>query len=427
MKNLRLSLILTRILRQAVYFAATMGRARVSVERASGSRRPARTPGMGRARVPVERARSGVITRALGALCGLVLWAGSGAGLAGVAYQVETVAEGLAFPWSLAFLPDGDMLVTEREGRLRIVRDDQLDPTPIGGVPETYVRGQGGFFDILLDPDYAGNGRVYLSYSAGSRGANFLAVGRASFHGMNLTGFEVILRGEPSKDTPHHYGGRMAFLADGTLLVVCGDGFDYREQALDLSSLLGKTLRINRDGSVPPDNPFVGHDNARPEIWTYGHRNQQGIVATPQGVYLHEHGPRGGDELNLVEPGNNYGWPAITYGMDYVGSYISPYTAHPGMNQPVVYWTPSIAPAGLAYYEGDAFPSWRGNLFVAALVEQSVRRLTLKDNQVADQEILFTELGMRLRDVRTGPDGYLYLLTDSADGKVLRIKPASEL
>ena len=357
----------------------------------------------------------------------VALCAGAGVAVAAFEYEVETVAEGLAFPWSLAFLPDGDMLVTEREGRLRIIREDGLDSAPVAGVPDTYVRGQGGFFDIVLDPDYAENRQVYLSYSAGSRGANFLAVGRARFNGATLSGFEVILTGEPDKDTPHHFGGRMAFLADGTLLVVCGDGFDYREQALDLTSLLGKTLRINRDGSVPSDNPFVGRDDARPEIWTYGHRNQQGIVATPIGVYLHEHGPRGGDELNLIEPGNNYGWPAITYGMDYSGSYISPYTAYPGMEQPMVNWTPSIAPAGLAYYDGDAFPAWRGDLFAAALVEQSVRRLDLEDGQVVDQEVLFTELGMRLRDVRTGPDGYLYLLTDSAEGKVLRIKPASRL
>ncbi len=353
--------------------------------------------------------------------------AGAGAAAGAADYEVETVAEGLAFPWSLAFLPDGDLLVTERAGRLRIIRDGQLDATPIGGVPETYVRGQGGFFDILLDPDYADNRQVYLSYAAGTRRANALAVGRARFDGAALTGFQVILTGDPHKDTPHHFGGRMAFLADGTLLVVCGDGFDYREQALDLTSLLGKTLRINRDGSVPLNNPFVGRDDARPEIWTYGHRNQQGIVATPEGVYMHEHGPKGGDELNLLEPGNNYGWPAITYGMDYSGAYVSPYTTYSGMRQPVVYWTPSIAPAGLAYYSGDAFPAWRGDLLVAALVEQSVRRLDLEDGRVVEQQILFTELGMRLRDVRAGPDGYLYLLTDSADGKVLRIRPAAPL
>ena len=353
------------------------------------------------------------------------LCAGWGGHVAAQDYEVETVAEGLAFPWSLAFLPDGGMLVTEREGRLRIIRDDRLDPTPVAGVPDTYVQGQGGFFDIVLDPDFTANRQVYLSYSQGTRSANHLAVGRARFDGASLSGFEEILIGEPDKDTPHHFGGRMAFLADGTLLIVSGDGFDYREQAFDLGSLLGKTLRIGPDGSIPRDNPFVGRDDARPEVWSYGHRNQQGIVATPQGVYLHEHGPRGGDELNRIEPGNNYGWPAITYGMDYSGSYISPYTEHPGMEQPVLYWTPSIAPAGLAYYDGMAFPDWQGDLFVAALVEQSVRRVDLEDGEAVGEEILFTELGMRLRDVRAGPDGYLYLLTDSAEGSVLRVKPAA--
>ena len=354
----------------------------------------------------------------------LALCAGSFGPAAATVYEVETVAGGLAFPWSLAFLPGGDMLVTEREGRLRIIRDGRLDPSPIAGVPDTYVAGQGGFFDILLDPDFAANRQVYLSYSEGARRANRLVVGRARFDGAALSGFEAILIGEPDKDTPHHYGGRMAFLADGTLLIVSGDGFDYREQALDLGSLLGKTLRIGPDGSIPRDNPFLDRDGARPEIWTYGHRNQQGIVATPDGVYLHEHGPRGGDELNRIEPGKNYGWPAITYGMDYSGSYISPYTEHPGMEQPVLVWTPSIAPAGLAYYDGEAFPEWKGDLFVAALVERSVRRVDLEDGKPAGQDILFTELGERLRDVRAGPDGYLYLLTDSATGSVLRVRPA---
>ena len=358
-------------------------------------------------------------------LSALVLCAGCAGPVTALEYEVETVAEGLAFPWSLAFLPGGDMLVTEREGRLRIIRDGRLDPTPIAGVPDTYVRGQGGFFDILLDPDFTANRRVYLSYAQGTRSANHLAVGRARFDGASLSGFELILIGEPDKDTPNHYGGRMAFLADGTLLIVSGDGFDYREQALDLKSLLGKTLRIGPDGSIPRDNPFLDRDGARPEIWSYGHRNQQGIVATPEGVYLHEHGPRGGDELNRIEPGNNYGWPAITYGMDYSGSYISPYTEHPGMEQPVLQWTPSIAPAGLAYYDGNAFPEWRGDLFVAALVEESVRRVDLEDGEPVGEEILFTELGVRLRDVRAGPDGYLYLLTDSAKGNVLRVKPAA--
>ena len=355
----------------------------------------------------------------------LTLCAAAATHSAALDYDVETVADGLVFPWSLAFLPDGNMLVTEREGRLRIVRNGQLDPAPVSGVPDTYVRGQGGLFDVLVDPNFAANREVYLSFAQGTRNANHLAVGRARFDGTALSGYEEILVGEPDKDTPHHFGGRMAFLPDGTLLIVSGDGFDYREQAQDLGSLLGKTLRIGPDGSIPRDNPFVGRAGARPEVWSYGHRNQQGIVATPEAVYLHEHGPRGGDELNRIEPGNNYGWPAITYGIDYSGSYISPYTGHPGMRQPILVWTPSIAPAGLAWYDGNAFPEWRGDLFAAALVEKSVRRIDLENGRVAGEEILFTELGMRMRDVRAGPDGYLYLLTDSAEGSVLRIKPAA--
>ena len=353
----------------------------------------------------------------------LALWAGFGVPVAALDYRVEPVAEGLEYPWSLAFLPDGGLLVTERAGRLRIIRGDKLDPTPITGVPETYVRGQGGLFDILLDPEFAANHQIYLSYSAGTRRANQLTVARARLDGSILSNLEVILMSEPEKDTPHHFGGRMAFLPDGTLLIVSGDGFDYREQALDLGSLLGKTLRIGRDGAIPHDNPFVGRTGARAEIWSYGHRNQQGIVVTPDAVWLHEHGPRGGDELNRLEPGKNYGWPAITYGMDYSGSYVSPYTEHPGMEQPAVQWTPSIAPAGLAHYDGDAFPNWRGDLFVAALAERSVRRVDLEDGEVVGQDVLFTELKQRMRDVRVGPDGYLYLLTDSANGQVLRVVP----
>jgi glucose/arabinose dehydrogenase len=227
------------------------------------------------------------------------------------------------------------------------------------------------------------------------------------------------------KSTPHHFGGRMLFLPDKTLLLTTGDGFNYREQAQKLDNLLGKVIRITRDGSVPTNNPFLDQIDSRPEIWSYGHRNPQGLVRDPNTgtVYLHEHGARGGDELNLIEPGLNYGWPAITYGVDYNFAQISPYTELPGMEQPLVYWVPSIAPAGMAYYDDDLFPEWRGDLFVAALAERSIRRLDLEDGRVVDQEVLFTELGQRMRDVRVGPDGALYLLTDSSEGTVLRVTP----
>jgi glucose/arabinose dehydrogenase len=342
------------------------------------------------------------------------------------AHQFETVAEGLAFPWCIAFLPSGDMLVTELDGNLRAIRNGVLDPAPITGVPPVYRNSQGGLFDVLLHPRFAENQLVYLSYAHGDASANGTRVVRARFTGTALEDLTVIFDVKPTKTTPVHYGGRMVFLPDGTLLITTGDGFDHREAAQRLDNLLGKTVRLNDDGSIPADNPFVADPNVMHEIWTYGHRNPQGLAvdsATGR-VYLHEHGPRGGDELNRVEKGVNYGWPVITYGMDYSGAYVSPYTEMEGMAQPLVYWVPSIAPAGLTYYGGDRYPGWRGDLFVSALVEQSVRRIDLDaDGRVVNQEIMFTELKSRLRDVRAAPDGLLYVLTDGAGGKVLRVKP----
>ncbi len=340
-------------------------------------------------------------------------------------HTYETVAEGLEFPWSIAFLPDGDMLVMERAGRLRIIRDGALLSEPVAGTPDTYVAGQGGYFDVLPDPDFVSNRTVYLSFAHGDRKQNATRVIRATFDGAALADVQTIFTAMPWKDTPHHYGGRMAFLPDGSLLLTTGEGFTYREQAQQLDNHFGKVIRINTDGSVPRDNPFVS-DDALPEIWSYGHRNPQGIVVVPGSgdVYLHEHGPRGGDELNRAEPGNNYGWPAITYGIDYSGATISPYTELPGMEQPIVYWSPSIAPAGMAFYDGDLFPDWQGDLFVSALAERTVRRLDMDGSSVAAQQVLFDDIGERIRDVRSGPDGALYLLTDSSSGKVIRVSPA---
>ena len=340
-------------------------------------------------------------------------------------YKIKVVAEGLEFPWSLAFLPNGEMLVTERAGRLRMIRDDDLIEYDVRGVPDVYVKGQGGLFDVLVDPDFHNNERIYLSFSAGTSSSNALHVVSARLDGSTLYDVTTILTVEPTKNTPHHFGGRMAILPDGTLLVTSGDGFDFREQAQSLESLMGKVLRINTDGTIPNDNPFYDRSNAREEILTYGNRNPQAIVVTRAGrIWQHEHGPKGGDELNLVIPGKNYGWPAITYGMDYSGAYVSPFTEADEMQQPVIYWTPSIAPAGMAEYQGDAFPDWQGNLFVAALAEKTIRRLTLDGDSVVAQEIMFTELDTRFRDVRTGPDGFLYLLTDRDPGTVYRITPA---
>lgn len=338
-------------------------------------------------------------------------------------FRIESIAEGLTNPWSIAFLPDGEILVTERDGYLRSIRDGRLNPVAIRGVPEVYVAGQGGLFDVLLDPSFDENGLVYLSYAHGSRKSNALRVARGLLDENQIVDVEVIFSAEPLKDTPHHYGGRMAWLPDNTLLVTTGDGFDFREEAQALDSLLGKVVRINRDGTIPPDNPFVGRGGVRPEVWSYGHRNPQAIVREPVSgdIWLHEHGPRGGDELNLITPGKNYGWPITSWGVDYSGARISPYTEYPGTEQPVIYWVPSIAPAGMDIYHGGEFPEWQGDLFVAALAERTVRRLEMEGQEVVGQEILFGDLGERMRDVRAGPDGALYLLTDSDNGKVLRV------
>jgi len=340
-------------------------------------------------------------------------------------YTATTIAEGLDHPWCIAFLPNGDYLVTERAGRLRLIKDGALDEEPIAGAPETYVRSQGGYFDILLHPQYAENNIVYLSYAHGDRRANATRIARATFDGTTLNGLEAVFTIEPTKDTPNHYGGRMIFLADGTLMMTSGDGFDYREKAQVLDSLLGKVVRLNDDGTVPEDNPFVGQDGARPEIWSYGHRNPQGLTLdTDTGaVYLNEHGPRGGDELNLIEPGKNYGWPVITYGVDYSGAKISPFTEMDGMEQPLTYWVPSNAPSSLAYYGGDKFPEWRGDLLSATLVDKDVKRIDMEDGKVVGEESLFSEIGDRIRDVKVSPDGNIYLLTDKRNGAVIRIEP----
>lgn len=341
---------------------------------------------------------------------------------------VETFVDGLEYPWSLAFLPDGSMLVTERAGRLRLIRDGQLLPDPVAGVPDVHVAHQAGLFDVILDPEFADNRLVYLCYAHGTAARNATRVMRAEFEGEALVNGQVIFTATPWKQGSNHFGGRMAFLPDRTLLITTGEGFDFRESAQKLDSHLGKVIRIRTDGSVPPDNPFAESGDALPEIYTWGHRNPQGLVVLPGSgvVYLHEHGPRGGDELNRLEAGKNYGWPVITLGRDYAGATISPYTEYPQMEQPLVDWTPSIAPAGMTWYDGALFPQWRGDLFVAALKERSVRRIDLENDAIVGEEVLFTELGERMRDVRTGPDGALYLLTDSPDGRILRVVPDDE-
>ncbi|MDO8904075.1 PQQ-dependent sugar dehydrogenase [Hydrogenophaga sp.] len=345
-------------------------------------------------------------------------------------YRVETVASGLEHPWSLAFLPDGRMLVTERPGRLRLIEPGpdgrpQLRNEPVAGVPAVLARGQAGLFDVALHPDHAVNGQVLLSFAHGSPEANHLRVVRARFDGHQLLDVQPVFTTQPAKAETQHFGGRMAWLPDGSLLLGMGDGNLDRTDAQRLHTHLGKILRIKADGSVPDDNPFLARPDARPEIYTFGHRNPQGLVVVNGVPFAHEHGARGGDELNLLQPGANYGWPVTTGGIDYTYARITPYRSLPGMEPPLVEWTPSIAPAGLAWYDGALFPAWRGSLFVAALVERSVRRVPLSGRSPGSQEVLFQELGERIRDVRAGPEGAIYLLTDSPNGRVLRVTPAS--
>jgi glucose/arabinose dehydrogenase len=340
-------------------------------------------------------------------------------------YTVTTVVGGLAHPWSLAFLPDGAMLVMERDAGLKLVRNGAA--VRVGGLPPAFIANQGGYFDVVLDPAFAENGLIYAAYAEGTRAANHTAIARARFDGSALHDVTVIFRNTPEKDTTAHFGGRMIFLPDGTLLLTTGDGFEYREQAQNKASGLGKIIRIATDGGIPPDNPFVGDSAAMAKIWSLGHRNQQGLAfdsATGK-VYQTEHGALSGDEVNLIEKGGNYGWPIATYSVDYSGAVISPYTEKEGTIQPIAVWKPErFAPSGLTIYHGTLFPHWDGDLFAGSLAEMRVDRLDLDaDGKVIGQERLFAELQTRIRDVRTGPDGAIYLLTDEDDGKVLKVTP----
>ncbi len=337
--------------------------------------------------------------------------------------RVEVVASNLNHPWSLAFLPDGGVLATERNGGLRRIAGGKV--TRIQGVPPVFEAGQGGLFDVLLHPDFATNKTLFLSYAHGSKAANGTRVARARLEGDRLADVTVIYTATPLKKGPVHFGGRMAFLPDGTLLLTTGDGFDFREQAQRKDSPLGKIMRITTDGEVPRDNPFVTDAKAQSAIFTFGHRNPQGLAHDPvRGIiFAHEHGPKGGDEVNILKPGANYGWPVATHGMDYSGATISPYTEYAGMAQPLLHWTPSIAPSGMAVYRGAMFPEWDGDLLVGALVDKAVRhvRLSADGRTVEGQDWLFREVGARIRDVRVAPDGSVWLTTDDPAGQVLRV------
>ena len=337
---------------------------------------------------------------------------------------VTEVARGLERPWGLAFLPDGRMLVTERPGRLVLLEADGKSRRTLAGVPSVRAGGQGGLLGIALSPNFAQDRLVYLSFAEAGDGGAGTAVARGRFTGTALENTEVIWRQVPKVGGGNHWGSRLVFARDGTLFVTTGDRYGERERAQDLATTLGKVVRINADGSVPKDNPFVARAGARPEIWSYGHRNLQGAALHPDTgqLWTIEHGPRGGDELNAPQPGKNYGWPVITYGVDYSGLKIGEGTARAGMEQPVYYWDPVIAPSGATFYTGSAFPEWRGQLFVGSLTPGALVRLKLADGRVAEEARYLPNVG-RVRDVVQGPDGLLYLLTDAADGQLLRVAP----
>lgn len=342
--------------------------------------------------------------------------------------HVETVARGLRNPWGFAFLPDGRIVVTERRGTVRLLERDGRVSAPLSGVPLVVAVGQGGLLDVTLDPGFAQNRVLYLSYAEpGDNGTAGTAVARARLGETGLEDVRVIYRQEPKVKSGGHFGSRIVFRNDGTMFVTQGDRFDYKEQAQDLESLLGKVVRINVDGTVPRDNPFVGKSNARPEIWSYGHRNVQGAALHPQtgALWTIEHGAAGGDELNHPEAGKNYGWPVITYGLNYNGRRIGEGAVKEGMEQPVFYWDPVIAPAGGTFYTGDKYPGWKGNLFAGSLSPGGLVRLVLENGQVAREDRYLGDLRERIRDVQQGPDGFLYLITDNSDGRVLRVLPGA--
>ena len=340
-------------------------------------------------------------------------------------YTLTQVVDGLDSPWGLAFLPNGDMLVTQLTGNLRLIRNGKLVAAPIANVPESTYGGQGGLMDIALHPDFADNQYVYLSLSVGTSQASALRVIRARFTGTALEDISTVFEAAPRKRGLVHYGARMTFLRDKTLLITVGDGFDLREQAQNKANHFGAIVRVTDNGKVPADNPFIDDDTAQPEIYSIGHRNPQSIIQDPETglIYETEHGPRGGDEVNIIRPGENYGWPIATYGIDYSGARISPYTSYDGTQAPLVNWTPSIGPSGMTLYRGTAFREWQGDIFVTSLIDRHVIRLDMENGKVMGQAFLFAEIGDRLRDIRTAPNGDIYILSEGSSGKLWQVSP----
>jgi glucose/arabinose dehydrogenase len=343
--------------------------------------------------------------------------------------RAETIVSGLSYPWALAFLPDGRMLVTERGGNMRIATRDGKLSAPLGGVPKVLSQNQGGLLDVIIDRDFATNNTIYFCYSDPVDGGAQTALARATLDAgekPQLNAVQRIFRQEGPPSRGLHYGCRIVQARDGNLFLTTGDHGSASKSAQTLDNHIGKMIRIAPDGSVPKDNPFVGRGDAKPEIWSYGHRNSQGATLHPATgkLWMHEHGPQGGDELNIPQAGKNYGWPVIGFGVNYGGAKIHEGTSKAGMEQPIRQWTPVIAPSGLTIYTGDLFPQWKGNAFIGGLRTQTLVRLELDGEKVTREERMLRQLNERIRDVRTGPDGALYLVTDDAQGRILRLSPA---
>ncbi|MFY0664578.1 MAG: PQQ-dependent sugar dehydrogenase [Natronospirillum sp.] len=340
-------------------------------------------------------------------------------------FQLETVASGLSNPWSLAFLPNDEILISERPGRLRRMVDGNLVDEPVSGLPEITASGQGGLLDVVPHPNFAQNRWLYFSYSHGNNQGLTTRLARGQYDDGQLSNVEILFSAAPRLSGGRHFGSRIVFDDNGYLYLTIGDrGQQNRAQALN--SHMGTTIRLHDDGQVPSDNPFVDRADALPEIYTYGNRNPQGLTLHPGSrlVWQTEHGPRGGDEINLIQSGLNYGWPEVTHGINYNGTPITDLTEKEGMESPLMHWTPSIAPSGMAFYTGDVFPQWQGDLFVGALVGQKIQRVRFNGTDVISREDMLTGFNTRIRDIRNGPDGTLWLLTDESNGRLLRMVPA---